>query len=159
MKSALVETATSVLGYEQRKHPDWFRDNMEVREPLLQKGNNLYFKWLGASNALDHHMYAEACAKAWLAVQTAKNKWFVAIAEEPQKPKFDGKMWKCITEMQRGRSGLAPMKTAIAADDDGVPCVTTSVQKQQCRHHFTKVLNFISSVDAVELEKIEQRPY
>ena len=30
MKSALVETATSVLGNEQRKHPDWFRDNMEV---------------------------------------------------------------------------------------------------------------------------------
>ena len=82
MKSALVETATSVLGNELRKHPDWFRDNMEVLEPLLQKRNNLYIKWLGTSNTLDHQMFAEARRKARLAVRTAENKWFVAKAEE-----------------------------------------------------------------------------
>ena len=85
MKSALVETATSVLGNEQRKHPDWFRDNTEVLEPLLQKRNNLHIRWLGTSNALDHCMFAEAHRKARLAIRTAKNKWFVAKAVEAPK--------------------------------------------------------------------------
>ena len=115
----------------------------------------MYIKWLCISNGLDHHIFAEPCRKARLAVQTAKNKWFVAKAEEAQKRKFDGKMWKGIREMQRGCSGLAPMKTAIVADDDGVPCVMTSAQQQQWRHHFTKVRNVISSFDTAELENIE----
>ena len=61
--------------------------------------------------------------------------------------------------MQRGRSSLAPMKTAIVANDNGVSCVTTSAQQQQWRHHFTRVFNVISSFDAAELKKIEQRPH
>ena len=111
---------------------------MEFLELLLQKRNNLYIKWLGTSNALDHHRFSEARRKARLAARTAKNTWFVAKAEEAQNRKFDGKMWKCIREMQRGRSGLAAMKTAIVADDDRVPCVTTSKQEQQWRQRFKK---------------------
>ena len=86
----------------------------------------------------DHHMFAKARRKARLAVRTAKNKWFVAKADQAQTHKFDGKMWKCIREMKCGRNGLAPMKTAIVADDDNVPCVTASAQQRQWRHHFTK---------------------
>ena len=78
-------------------------------------------------------------------------------AEETKKQKFDGKTWKCIREMQRGCSGLAPMKTATVEDDDGVQYVTTSAQQQQWRHNFTKLLSVISSFDAAGLE-IEQRP-
>ena len=118
---------------------------MEFLELLLQKRNNLYIKWLGTSNALDHHMFVEARRKARLAARTAKNKWFVAKAEEAQK--------------RRGRSGLAAIKTAIVADDDCVPCVTTSKQEQQWRHHCTIVLNAISTFDTAGLEKIEQRSY
>ena len=80
------------------------------------------------------------------------NKSFVAKSEKAQNENL---IITCIREMQRGRSGLAPMKTAIAADDDGFPCVTTttSAQQQQWRHHFTKVLIVISSFDAAELKK------
>ena len=156
MKSALVETATSVLGNEQREHPDWFRDKMAVLEPLLQKRNNLYIKGLVLAMPWIITCLQRLIGRHSLAVRTAKNKRFVANTEEAQKRRFDGKMWKCIREMQRGCSGLAPMKTAIVADDDGVPCVTASAQEQQWKHHFTKVLNVISSFDAAELEKLNR---
>ena len=46
LSSAMTEAAKSELGTDQRRHPDWFRENHEHLEPLFRKRNQLYSKWL-----------------------------------------------------------------------------------------------------------------
>ena len=43
IRSAMVETAREVLGYEEKYHqPDWFRESEENLSPLFQERNQLY---------------------------------------------------------------------------------------------------------------------
>jgi len=42
VKNALTATAESTLGYEKRRNPDWFNENADVLEPLLQMRNQMY---------------------------------------------------------------------------------------------------------------------
>ena len=105
--SALTETAKEVLGTEQRRHPDWFIENMEPLEPLFHQRNELYLKYLSSRSETDRHRFAEARRLARQATRAAKNAWFQGKAEEAQKERFGGKkVWQCIKDMQRGRRGL-----------------------------------------------------
>ena len=50
IKAGLIEAATEVLGREQWRHPDWWRDSAETLEPIFQQRNNLYAKWLSSGS-------------------------------------------------------------------------------------------------------------
>ena len=49
-----VEAGQEVLGQEGQQHPDWFRESSEILEPLFQRRNLLYTKWLSSGCAVDH---------------------------------------------------------------------------------------------------------
>ena len=107
LRSALTEAAKEVLGKERRRHPDWFRENIETLEPLFHKRNQLYAKYLSSKSETDRRSFAEARRLACKATTTAKNAWFQSKAEEAQKERFGGKkVWQCIRDMQRGRREL-----------------------------------------------------
>ena len=113
LKTALVDAAKTTIGYEKRKHPDWFRESMNVLEPLFQKRNQLYLRWLGSSLSSDKEMFSKARSEARRAVRDAKNKWFVNKAEEVQKVRFGGKrVWRCI----KGYAARTERTSAIKAD-------------------------------------------
>ena len=98
--SALTEAASSALGREKRRHPDWFRENADSLEPILQERNQLYLKWLGSGHMSDNENFSKIRSKARRAVRAAKNAWFTSKAEEAQRSRFGGKkVWKCIREM------------------------------------------------------------
>ena len=44
MKSALVETATEILGKVRGSQPDWFRESEEVIIPYIKSMNTLYLR-------------------------------------------------------------------------------------------------------------------
>ena len=46
MKSALCESAEEVLGHEDRKQPNWFRECEVDLKPLFAERNRLYALWL-----------------------------------------------------------------------------------------------------------------
>ena len=48
MKSALVESATEILGKAKGSQPDWFRESEEVISPYIKSRSTLYSKWLGS---------------------------------------------------------------------------------------------------------------
>ena len=67
-------------------------------------------------------------------------------------------MWKNIRDMQRGRRGLVPMRSATIGDDKENLCTTPDEQQQQWRRHFTRVLNIPSPFDESEIGQTKQHP-
>ena len=131
LKTALVDAAKTTVGFEKHKHPDWFRENMNVLESLFQRRNQLYLRWLGSGLSSDKHKFSKARSKARRAVRDAKNTWFMNKAEEAQKVRFGGKrVWQCIRDMQYGRRGLVPSRFTAVNDEEGNPCVTPEAQQE-----------------------------
>ena len=91
MRSALLDTAEAVLGTESRHHPDWFRECADELEPVLQRRNKMYMKWLATKRAEDQRRFRQARGEARQVIRDAKNRWFQAKAEEAQKARFGGK--------------------------------------------------------------------
>ena len=154
-----MEAAKSTLGVEKRRHPDWFRESANSLEPILQKRNQLYLRWLGSGLSSDRQNFTKAQSEARRAVRAAKNAWFTSKAEEAHRSRFSGKkVWKCIRDMQYGRHGLVPSRLATVADEEGNPCTAVEAQQQCWRRHFTEILNIQSQFNQAEIEKARQRP-
>ena len=91
VKTVLTATAESTLGYEKCRNPDWFHENADVLEPLLQKRNHMYSRWLSSGHSSDKLQFLNARRQARQAVRAAKNTWFQNNANEAQKERFGGK--------------------------------------------------------------------
>ena len=158
LQSALLESAETVLGTENRHQPDWFRDSATVLELLLKKQHKLYTRWLTTKLVADQLSFRQARGTARQAIRDAKNRWFQAKAEEAQRAHFGGKVvWRCIRDMQHGRRGLVPKRSVTIQDEDGNPCITPKAQKQRWQRHFTKVLNVQSQHSMEEVQRVRQR--
>ena len=46
LKNALCESAKAVLGYENRRQPDWFRESEADLRLLIAERNQLYALWM-----------------------------------------------------------------------------------------------------------------
>ena len=62
------------------------------------------------------------------------------------------------SDIQQGRRGLVPVRSAAVRDEDGSVCSSPEAQQQRWRQHFTKVLNIQSEFSAEELGKVRERP-
>ena len=51
IKTALTETAQSVLGKKGRYNPDWYKENNVMLELLFKCRNQLYARWLSTGKA------------------------------------------------------------------------------------------------------------
>ena len=158
-QSSLVRAAEEVLGHEERRQPDWFRDSAEVLEPLFDRRNLLYAKWLGSGNANDRQKFVKARQDARKAVRNAKDAWFRSKADVAQQRRFGGKeVWQSIRDMQRACRGLIPQRAGIIKDEEGQPCTSVDAKQQRWRRHFTDILNVESQFNHAELDRIRQRP-
>ena len=159
IRSALTETAQSVLGKENRRHPDWFKECADELKPFFERRNDLYNKWLSSGKEEDRLKFAKARNDAKRNTRKAKNKWFQQKATEAQNGRHGGKLvWRCIRDMQCGRRGLVPVKSAVIRDETGQPCRTPQSTQQRWRRHFQEVLNMHSQFNAAEMEQVRQRP-
>ena len=67
-RTALTESAASVLGYEKKHQPDWFRVSSDTLNPFLQHKNDLYTTW----SKEDHVKFKQARGEARRAIRKAK---------------------------------------------------------------------------------------
>ncbi len=47
-RSAVLESADELLGYEKSRQPDWFQESADELKPQLQQRNNAYDRWLAS---------------------------------------------------------------------------------------------------------------
>ena len=55
LKGALCYEAKAVLGYEDRKQPDWFRESEAALRSSIDERNRLYALWLSTGRARDSY--------------------------------------------------------------------------------------------------------
>ena len=159
MKSALCKAADSTLGTSLRKKADWFEESAGVLRPMLEKRRGAYLKWLDTGNEIERKKFAEMCSVVRRAVRDVKNSWFLRKAQEAECGKHRGRVvWSCIRDIQRGRTGLVPMRAVVVKDEEGNPCKTPEAQQQRWRRHFSEILNLQSEFTLDELELVRQRP-
>ena len=92
-------------------------------------------------------------------MRVAKDAWFQRKASEAERGRNGGKVvWQCIRDIQRGRRGLVPVRSAVVQDENGNSCTTTEAQQERWRRHFSKILNIQSDFDMEELSRVRQRP-
>ena len=73
MKTALCESAESVLGLVSRRHPDWFMESEVSLKPLFEQRNQLYQKWLSTGRSCDLETFKEASRRVKRMVKEAKD--------------------------------------------------------------------------------------
>ena len=120
MKTALCESTKAELGHEDRRQPDWFRESESDLRPLTAARNQLYALWLSTGKERDRKKFASAHRETRRAVRRAKDAWFLRKETEAERGRHSGKLvWSCIRDIQRGRRGMAPVRSAMVRDEDG----------------------------------------
>ena len=131
----------------------------ERLRPLFEERNRLHALWLNTGSDRDKRKFVTARTKARQAVREAKNTWFQMKALEAERRRNNGKgIWKCIRDIQHGRRGLIPTRTAVVKDENGNSCNTPELQQHRWRRHFSNVLNLQSEFSVEEFERVRQRP-
>ena len=53
----MIKVASCILGYEQRKQPDWFKKNGPHLKKIIDERNILFSKWLRSNQHSDKQRY------------------------------------------------------------------------------------------------------
>ena len=148
----------AALGLEEKKCPDWFRENATKLKPLLTERNRLYLQWQNTMRETDCQKFAKMHSTVRREIREMKNAWFLDKAKEAQRGRNGGKLvWRCIRDIQRARRGHVPVRSMTVCDEQGNACTTPEEQQQRWKRHFSHILNVQSSYDE-ELQKVKQRP-
>ena len=75
MKTALCETATSLLETACKRQADWFRESGDGLRPLFEERSRLHALWLNTGSDRDKRKFVKVRTKARQAVREAKNAW------------------------------------------------------------------------------------
>ena len=114
--------------------------------------------WLSDGRETSRRKYADARRAARHAVRAAKDAWFQQKASEAEKKEWWESSVAMHQDIQRGRRGLVPVRSAVVQDENGNSCTTTEAQKERWRRHFSKILNIPSDFDVEGLSRVRQRP-
>ena len=133
LKSALYDTASSIVGHAHKREADWFRDNEAELRPLFEERSKMHALWLGTGQRRDKRKF----------MMQGRNNGEV--------------VWKCIRDIQRSRRGLVPVRTSTVKDENGNPCVTPEQQQQRRRRYFFKVLSTMSVFDAGGMNRLGRK--
>ena len=75
IRDGFVGAAKSVLGWESRRQPDWFKENAPVLKELIDKKNLLFGRWLRSGENSDRQRYVAQRRVVAETVKMAKNEW------------------------------------------------------------------------------------
>ncbi|CAH1233287.1 Hypp666 [Branchiostoma lanceolatum] len=157
-KEAVTKAARTVLGPKTRHHQDWFDENDEHVQALLDEKRKAYIDWQNHPNCESRHdRYKSYKARVQKELRTMRDKWWEQKAEEMQQytETNNSKMLFGAIKTIYGptRSKTAPLTSAdgstVIKDKEGI--------RERWKEHFSKLLNRPSTVDQTVLEQIPQR--
>ena len=141
MRDGMMTAAERVLGWESRRQPDWFQENVTTLKQLITKRNQLFSQWLKTHHHSDRQRY---------------------VAQRRAVAKMKGTsgrgVWQGLREIQRGRAGLKPVKPKAIRNRDGQLCEDEEESLQCWRNHFEAVLNVKSTFVESAIQSAHQYP-
>ena len=152
-------SAEKCLGWENRRQPDWFKDNFEDLQKLIMNHNLLFAKWLSTGYHSDRQRYVSQRRAVAHEVRHAKNTWFQQKAQQVEIAMRGGKgVWNGLWDIQRGRAGLRPVKPKAIRNSSGEICMGPESSLHRWHEHFETVLNTRSNFEESVIQSAEQRP-
>ena len=79
----------------------------------------------------DRKKFTRARSAARRPVRLAKDAWFQRKATEAERGKSGRLVWQCIRDIQNGRRGLVPFRSAAVRDEDDNVWSTPDMQQQR----------------------------
>ena len=158
LREVTHSTSLEVLGLPIRKHQDWFDDNNQEVQSLIQKLHSSHKAWIEDKNSSDKKKAYTTCkSQVQKALRAMKEAWWSAQANFLQNA-FDMKDSKAFYEgMKRvfgpQENGVSPISSAngdLLTDKDNI--------LKRWKEHFDTVLNKSSCTDMSVLDSIPQRP-
>ena len=162
IRDGLMNAAETTLGHQKRNQPDWFKENETILRKHIDKRNLLFSKWLRTQHQSDRQRYVAQRRLVASEVKRVKNEWFQEKAREVDNEMMKGiagrGVWQGLRDIQRGRSGLQPVRPRAIRNVDGQMCMGPEETLQRWRHHFGTVLNVTSSYTEDIIQAQHQYP-
>ena len=124
----MTKAAETVLGWEYRKQPDWFKENIFNLQEMMSTHNTSFARWLGTHNNSNRQRYLTQRRAVACKLRRAKNEWLQRKASEVERGMLKGgsgkRAWQSLREIQRGRPGLQPVRQCAVRKSDNHLCVS-----------------------------------
>ena len=110
LKNASCKSAKAVLGYENWRQPDWFRESEADLRPLIAEKNQLYVLWMSTWKERDRNKHARAWRETRKVVRVAKNALFQQKALEAERGRHSGSLCGVVSEQfsEEGKAWFHP---------------------------------------------------
>ena len=157
-KSRVLDASERTLGFVRRKHQDWFDDNDQEIQTLLDQMHRQHTAWINDKNSMSKKStYQRTKQLAQGRLRSMKDSWWRQKADELQMA-ADRKDSKSFFDGLKAVFGPRSTGSTPIFSSDG----TLLTDKQQILNrwaeHFQSVLNCPSSVSQEALDDIEQWP-
>lgn len=159
LKEVIHSTCQETLGYRVKKHQDWFDENDDEIQSLIDKKRKAFAMWRTDINSVEKKTtFQTAKAEVQRRTRIIKNEWWQAKAREIQHladTNNTRQFFQATTAIYGPRTqGLNPLKTR-----DGTTLIKDKESiNDRWRDHFQELLNLETEVDEEIYNLIPQRP-
>ena len=95
-------------------------------------------------------------------IKKARNAWFQSKAQEVEAGMLTGTsgkyVWKGLKDIQKGRSGLRPVRSGGIRNREGQLCSSAEQVSERWREHFESILNTTSTFSEASVSSLSQYP-
>uniref|UniRef100_A0A803TFN5 Endonuclease/exonuclease/phosphatase domain-containing protein n=1 Tax=Anolis carolinensis TaxID=28377 RepID=A0A803TFN5_ANOCA len=158
LKTSIITACEETIGYQTKKHQDWFDDNDKEIQQLIDKKRKAFQTWQRDTNcAAMKKIYASAKAEVQRRTREFKNIWWTKKAEEIQHlaDTHDAQGFFKATKIIYGprNHGIQPLRSS-----DGTKILKdkTSIALRW-KEHYQNLLNRSSNVAEETLSQIPQQ--
>lgn len=159
LKTILLDTCKDTLGYKTRKHQDWFDDNDDEIEQLINNKRIAFCSWQHDINSkVKRQAHSNAKALVQRRVRELKNQWWTEKALEIQRlaDLGDTRGFFNATKAVYGPSyrGLNPLRSK-----DGKTLLKDEKEiSSRWEEHFRELLNRNTTAHSESINQIPQQP-
>lgn len=158
LRETTHSTSLEVLGLHIRRHQDWFDENNQEVQALIQKMHSSHKSWIEDKNSPDKKKAYTTCkAQVQRALRTMKKAWWSAQATYLQ-GSFDRKDSKAFYEGMKKVFGPQENSPSPVTSANGDLLTDKAEILKRWKEHFDNILNNTSSTEEGVLESIPQCP-
>ena len=153
----LLETAVDTLGYQKKRHRDWFDENDAELTRLVDQKNSAHDRYLSQPTRANKQSWTSLRAELQRESRRLKNEWWVAQAQEIQKCADEGRVqgfYDAIKRVNGPRTNITcPLKST-----DGVLLKDKAAILARWAEYFKDLLNAANPTDPTVIAQLPQFP-
>ncbi|KAJ8346851.1 hypothetical protein SKAU_G00282520 [Synaphobranchus kaupii] len=157
-RETIHSAASDVLGHPKRKTPDWFQEQTESSQQLLEEKQKLYMCHLKENSERSEAAFKAIKAKVQREIRQMKDNWWSKKADELQAmaDRNDSHgLFSGLKAIYGPRSNaVAPVKSA----DGSMLYTDVKDITERWGEHFCNLLNQQGSADQIACENLSSRP-